>query len=68
MSEWRPIETAPKDGTEIDVWCDYGRETNAYWGTSEQNNREEWCVDNNDGWAWGIPLVTHWMPIPEPPK
>lgn len=58
---WQPIETAPKDGTEI-LLCsavihDIGL---CYWH------------EGMDGWTWGAgnyfrnPL--HWMPLPEPPS
>lgn len=63
MSGWKPIETAPKDGTEIDVWRDLNKErlTNAYW------NDGKWCwrhyrYDEEDD------KITHWMPLPDAPK
>ena len=57
---WRPIETAPRDGTEIQVW-----------GPSYRRAREVvWC----DGQWWSTvgygyyPSVTRWRPLPAPPK
>lgn len=57
-SSWQSIETAPKDGTIIDVWTQKdGRIPNVYW------DGEDW-VSMYLMWS-GIP--THWMPLPEPP-
>ena len=50
---WQSIETAPKDGTPIDLWVPgIGRVT------------EEWWDDD----SWGVPgKPTHWMPLPDAP-
>lgn len=62
MTDWQPIETAPKDGTPILVWID------------DHVAEVEW---DEDGWigVWedissssGDDYPTHWMPLPEPPK
>lgn len=69
MSEWQPIEMAPKDGTKIvlhfpgpwrdpsEIGASVGQWTGSYW----------WCTAI---WASsemrGAP--THWMPLPEPPE
>lgn len=83
MSEWRPIKTAPKDGTPMDVWhvC-----IDPKWRPEGEECRfadVEWCVtEDGEGWAqysdtWAAMIllpgaphyqVTHWMPIPGPPK
>lgn len=69
MSEWLPIDTAPKDGTKIDVWQRDLRYTNAFWSGTE----ECWCIDGPHGPEEPTPLaiapaVSHWMPVPKDPK
>ena len=75
---WRPIETAPRDGTVIDVWL----------GRAEPEDVEFYCGPGNTrraaSWHWhkgkfrpamgledAVPPVfvqpTHWRPLPPPP-
>lgn len=64
---WQPIETAPKDGTEVDLWCGRERYTDCQW------QKKEWCewrYDDFDSLAL-LPVdipATHWMPLPAAPK
>jgi hypothetical protein len=63
---WQPIETAPKDGTVIDLWAvcghDYsGRAENQYWN----KKRRVWV--HTHGGDLSPFYVTHWMPIPDAP-
>jgi hypothetical protein len=60
-SSWQPIETAPKDGTffiALDVRGGVGK---VHW--CERYTPHAWA--DEDGSFVG---VTHWMPLPEPPK
>lgn len=61
---WQPIETAPKDGTNILIH-ELGDTFVAWW----LNGLERW-VDGKwtemDGWVTYDP--THWMPLPPPPE
>jgi hypothetical protein len=75
---WRPIETAPKDGTVIDVWREYQRET-VYWGFPPHECGEmgqycdsDWHSIRTPGWICSTfgefvggehDPFTHWMPI-----
>lgn len=61
--EWKPIETAPKDGTCILLAAYTPGGTviiSDHW--SEETN---WWCDWYDGHS--IP-ATHWMPLPPPPR
>ena len=67
MSEWHPIETAPKDGTEILVY--------AYVSHWCKQDRQIAVIARFDGYVWNSNLCceptikpTHWMPLPVPPK
>lgn len=71
MSEWQPIETAPKDGTDIDIWASFGsggeRYTNVSflrgaWRVLGVNELDQTTYVEVDG------TPTHWMLPPEPPK
>ena len=67
MSEWQPIETAPKDGTVVDLW------------NYKLNMRCADCFMYDGEWSYlndhfetvsikGNDMFSHWMPLPEPPK
>ena len=72
--DWKPIESAPRDGTSILVYVPAptvgGRVMQASWSA-------DWYGDKtNQGWMpancdeeYGCHYVaTHWMPLPSPPK
>ena len=77
MSEWQPIETAPKEprdkygyGPDVLLYQTHGDGFDAErtigigcWGVWE-HGPTCWCMEAGDGWAG----PTHWMPLPEPPK
>ena len=69
MSEWQPIETAPKDGTKILM----------YYPQPNIGTRKAMAISigawHLKGAAWHreggkkirYTLPTHWMPLPSPP-
>ena len=64
MSDWMPIETAPRDGTAFLAFVpNYGC-------VVMQRDRNLWAVALID--AEGDPVnyfdPTHWMPLPNPPQ
>ena len=64
MNGWQPIETAPKDGTQVLLACgsDYV-DAGHYWrNANKRNPRERWMWN-----GWPIFEPTHWQPLPEPP-
>jgi len=61
---WQPIETAPKDETVILTLCKNGRIAPAVWYDNPFGDIHT-VIDNFSGKWW---TVTHWMPLPKPPK
>lgn len=64
MSKWKPIETAPKDGTRF----------LAFEKSDDYQHYECWWREDFSNWSgwqddWDSePNPTHWMPLPEPPE
>lgn len=63
--EWRPIDTAPKDGTHILANLE----------TRSEQWQETLFWDGAEEWWWSVRKgdyieyeVTHWMPLPQPPN
>lgn len=68
MSEWQPIETAPKDGTEIFTAKMKPERFGSYFYAVRSKWRgSEWVMDLGDRWSPFDPDPTHWMPLPAPP-
>jgi hypothetical protein len=74
MSQWMPIETAPKDGTRIDLWAkawlpafdrfEFRRFADCVWMTGDSMiNRPPYWLNLDKEW-----YPTHWMPLPEGPE
>lgn len=80
MGEWQPMETAPKDGTAVDVWVDDGeggghRITDAWFGEPSHTCIDSYCDSCpedlgveawRDHWETMLAPVA-WMPLPPPP-
>ena len=73
-SAWQPIETAPKDGTIIDVWLgDCSEDDRCFYCSGETRRSPSWAWHNGKFRPCGglnIPTFvqpTHWMPLPSPP-
>lgn len=73
--EWQPIETAPKDGTVVEV-----RFARPWVHTDRRGETQDWCckaryearvfggwkaADNGQSFSWE---PTHWRPIAEAPN
>lgn len=58
--KWRPIETAPKDGTKVVVY-DEGDVWIAYWYRTSPQLFGWWAIDHGVN-------PTHWLPLPPPPE
>jgi hypothetical protein len=72
QNPWMPIETAPRDGTQIVA---YGTCRQIYapdgWLVAGQKFccAMAWVGNEWDaGWNGAIPMPTHWQPHPTPPK
>jgi hypothetical protein len=67
-NQWQPIETAPKDGTEILAYEKYDyRISNGEIIPFERIKIVQW--DEVMQWGFNEEInPSHWMPLPKPPK
>lgn len=68
--QWQPMETAPKDGTNILLLNDKGNMATALW--QGEGAMEGWWLRGNSGhrpdvFFNGHRAPTHWMPLPARP-
>jgi hypothetical protein len=66
--QWQPIETAPKDGTEIWLFCpdEQPQQVAGYWAADPNGPYWAYCEQLVMDVA-GEAFPTHWMPLPPPP-
>ncbi|MFZ5783934.1 MAG: DUF551 domain-containing protein [Pseudomonadota bacterium] len=82
MSEWRDIESAPKDGTKIWAFTTEGAQRVVRWteeqpaGPDDPGHESGWMSDDGAShpacfFRQRLPATdppTHWRPLPAPPK
>lgn len=69
MSDWQPIETAPKDGTRFLGYGTIGFETEPLIGTVQWDG-SDFVGSPNEATEYSQEKcnLTHWMPLPPPPQ
>lgn len=72
-SGWRPIETAPRDGTPFLAWCEGTSPINglkrSYWGLCHWDDKgRDVFVHYWDGDPAPDFPPLYWMPLPPPPE
>lgn len=60
--EWRPIETAPKDGTRVLLLGRNKRHADGHWEAKAYNGNGCWV------WPYVKAEPRNWMPLPQPPQ
>jgi len=75
VGKWQDISTAPRDGTQVDLWCTamggtisaggYSRTPDCWfsagrWWRYDEQHGDDQCRSE-------VCNVTHWMPLPAPP-
>ncbi len=68
MSDWQPIETAPRDGTVILVWDNDTVMTANWYEPPKPHESPRWEHNWNGEVLEDCFPITHWMPLPEPPQ
>ena len=82
MSEWQPIETAPKDGAAVllylpDAYTMCGLTDGiiiGHWSAADlpadapEHSDDAWFHVSQTGGFYCDIEPTHWMPLPEPPE
>jgi hypothetical protein len=77
---WMPIDTAPKNGTEVDIWvtgpgarrisdCRWGKPSrDVNWMSGcQMDSSPQWITRSGCGLDPRNGKPTHWMPLPPPP-
>lgn len=73
MSAWQPIETAPKDGTQILAWFGVLIGVRQVAWEETRCGLTIWAVDDGKFGPYALrgysdPFPTKWRPLPKPPK
>jgi hypothetical protein len=64
---WQPIETAPRDGTDVLlVWYEKNCMIVAGWDDEQHDEPYRWA--SLDGPVYHKDAFSHWMPLPEAPE
>lgn len=70
MTDWQPIETAPRDGTPVLLFGQEGMDIAHYDYDRARCGLNPWrrfeTAEYDNDWA-DIEGVTHWMHLPAPP-
>jgi hypothetical protein len=73
VSAWRPIESAPRDGTRVDLWAAererYVNEriTDCRWKAGRWTHHRTIYDDETDDDMHEVFNASHWRPLPSPP-
>ncbi len=66
LQGWQTIDSAPKDGTKVDIWsAKFGRHTDARYSPGEYAVGVPWGWSSP--WMGRITDATHRQPLPAPP-